>query len=80
MPPSVKDAEKRLDYLENGLEEFKSRFSEKKMVELLGKALQTEKRHELIGKINGNMNLGFVVLALLQIFVIVLYFFFTTPI
>ena len=75
--PDVKDLKKRVDYLENGLEAFKERFSEKKMVELLGKALQTEKRHELIRQLITICLIGFVSLILIGTFQLVLYFFFT---
>lgn len=80
MPPDVKEVENRIDILESGLKEFKARFSEKKMVELLGKALQTEKRHELITDLKTIVYIGFVFVCLLQIFNLVLYFCFTTPI
>lgn len=78
--PSAKDLSERVDYLENGLEEFKKRYSEKKMVGLLSKALQTEKRHQILLDLKMAVIVGFTVLSLLMIFLIVLYFFFTEPI
>ena len=68
----AKAVSRRVNRLEDTLEEWKIRFSEEHMVELLGKALKRDEHHIKLDRIKQAIYIGFVSQTLMIIFAIVL--------
>lgn len=69
---NVKEVNERLSDLESQVFNMGIKFSEPKMIEILGKALRSEDRQKKLTQIRINVCIGFIVIALLQVFQILL--------
>lgn len=76
---SVEKLEDRLDQLEDCIDDFRNRFTDKRMVDLWSKALRTEERHNKLDKIIWAIIIGFIVQSLMLIFTIILLITFAEP-